>query len=99
MTGATPPSRWSPLAGRNTLTDLSCELSERSPPTLPESLLVPTNRGNTSERESSLLADDGDSPLFTPQDLVVDGHATEYFIILSPEDCETHHAQGRQYIA
>ncbi len=84
MTDATPPSQWSPRAAQNIVTDFSCELSEWSPPTLPGSLPVPTNRGNTSERESSLPADDGDSALFTPQDLVADGHATEYFIILSP---------------
>ena len=82
MTDIESQSQWSPLATQNIDLGYTSESRESSPPVVPGGLPVPTIRGDT-KRETSLPADDGD----TPQDLADSctlsglGHTAEYFVV------------------
>jgi hypothetical protein len=80
-----PQSQRSPLAAQIIDLGYASESRGSSPPAVPGSFPVPTIR---VQRETSLLADDGDSAPSTPQDLGDStlrglGHAAEYFVVFA----------------
>ena len=85
MTDIGPQSQWSPLAPQNIDLCYTIESHGSSPPLIPGSLPVVTIREDTSKRETSLPADQGDSVPSTPQDSADStlhglGHAAEYVV-------------------
>lgn len=77
-----PQSQWSHLTAQNVDLGYTNESRGSSPPPVPGSLPLPTIQGDPSERETSQIADDGNSAPPTQQDLTDStlrglGHTTE----------------------
>jgi hypothetical protein len=80
------PSQWSPLSTQNIDFGYTSESCELSPLALPGSLPVPTIRGDTSKRETFLLANHGDSAQDSVDSTLLGlRHSAEYFIVLNSQ--------------
>ena len=82
ITDTETSSQWSPLTAQNVDLGYTSESRGSSPPPVTESLPLPTIQGDPSKRETSQIADDGDSAPSTQRDsadstLVGLGHTTE----------------------
>jgi hypothetical protein len=87
-TGIGPQSQWSPLAARDFDLGSTSESRGSSLSAVPGGFPVPTVRGDTSERKTSLVADNDDGAPSKPQDLADStlgglGHPAEYFVVLA----------------